>query len=428
MKITILTIGTRGDVQPMVALGAGLRTAGHEVKVATHLNYEKLVRSYELDYAPVVGNVNEVMQSDEVRAVLNKGGNPFRLFSEMRKAALPLVEDAINEKWAACQGTELIVASALSVYMGFFIAQKLDVPWVMASVNPAGETTEFHNLIFARYPDWMPFGRKTYNWLSHVMVSQLVWKTQRPTMSEAWEKIFGDTLPKKEPLKASFKEKEPLLLYGYSPAALPKPAEWADFMHVTGYWFLPEKDTDWQPSDELLSFIETGETPLYVGFGSMNDPKQSDLYKTVLQALEATKQRAVLLCKPEEIEGIELGEHVFPIDYAPFDWLFPKMKAVLHHGGVGTIALGLKAGVPNIVVSFISDQRFWSEHLHRTGVMPKPIPRKKVTLEALTTAINEAVYNQELRQKAIEIGERVSAENGVDNAVVAIENYMKNNG
>lgn len=101
------------------------------------------------------------------------------------------------------------------------------------------------------------------------------------------------------------------------------------------------------------------------------------------------------------------------------------MKAVLHHGGVGTIALGLLAGVPNVVVSFISDQRFWSEHLHQAGVMPKPIPRKKVTLEALNTAINEAVHNQELRQKASEIGEKVRAEKGVDNAVAAIENYVR---
>lgn len=425
MKITILTIGTRGDVQPMVALGVGLRAAGHQVKVATHLNYEALVRSYQLDYAPVSGNVNEVMQSDEVRAVLNKGGNPFRFFKELRKAALPLVEAAIREQWAACEGTDLIVASALNIYLGFFIAEKMNVPWVMTSVNPAGETTEFHNLIFAPYPSWMPFGRKTYNFLSHAITGKLVWKTQRPLTTKAWEKIFGDTLPKKEPLHAYFKKKEPLLLYAYSPAALPKPAEWKDFMHVTGYWFLPDQDTDWQPSNELLSFIETGEAPLYIGFGSMNDPKQNDLYQKVLQALDATKQRAVLLCKPEEIKDIQLGDNVFPIDYAPFGWLFPKMKAVLHHGGVGTVGLGLQAGVPNAVVTFISDQRFWAWHLHRTGVMPKPIPRKKVSVEALTAAINDVVHNQELRQKAAEMGEKVRAEKGVERAVAAIEKYME---
>lgn len=428
MHLTILTVGSRGDVQPFVALGQGLQKAGFEVRIATHRNLEKLVRENGLDYAPVSGNVNEVLRSKEVQAVLKKGGNPFKLFfKELKNAAEPLVFQAVKENWEACQGTDCIIATAITAYLGHFISDKMGLPLVLGLVNPGGATRAFPSIIAPRYPAWLPFGKNSYNYVSHLAVDILIWVSQRAMLNRNIKKVFDAPPYSLQP--PLWNPTQPLLLlYAYTPSVLPKPTDWTDYQRITGCWFL-EENADFEPPTDLTNFINEGQKPVYVGFGSMGGTKEQDqkegMADLILEALKISGQRGVVLNNTGLFDDMDLPDTVFPIKSAPFGWLFPQMAAVAHHGGVGTMALGFRAGVPNVMVPSISDQRFWGNLIFEQKTGPKPIPRKKLTAQNLATAITEAINNPTIQKKAAALGKKVRAEKGVELAVHHIVTFLK---
>jgi UDP:flavonoid glycosyltransferase YjiC (YdhE family) len=229
------------------------------------------------------------------------------------------------------------------------------------------------------------------------------------------------------PLFASLKDiwkGEVPVLYCFSPNVVPPATDHGENVKVCGYWFV-DRPADWQPSVELMAFLEAGPAPVYIGFGSMTDRNPEALTRIALDALAASGQRGVLLSGWGGIGKENLPDTVFVIDSAPHDWLFPKMAAVVHHGGAGTTAASLRAGVPSIVVPFIADQPFWGDRVHKLGVGPAPLPRKQLTAAALADAIRTAVGNQEMRTRAAALGDCIRSENGVQVAVELAERYFK---
>jgi UDP:flavonoid glycosyltransferase YjiC (YdhE family) len=215
------------------------------------------------------------------------------------------------------------------------------------------------------------------------------------------------------------------ILYSYSATVIPKPANWRDRHHVTGYWFL-DAAADFVPPADLVDFLAAGSPPICIGFGSMTGRDPAATTAIVLDALEQTGQRGILLSGWGGIGQMALPNTVFQLESAPHDWLFPKVSAVVHHGGAGTTAAGLRAGVPAIVVPFFSDQPFWGDRLAKLGVAPQPIPKKTLTVERLTTALQAVTADHTMRSRAATIGEKIRAENGVQTAVAVIQHYLRN--
>jgi UDP:flavonoid glycosyltransferase YjiC (YdhE family) len=205
-------------------------------------------------------------------------------------------------------------------------------------------------------------------------------------------------------------------LYGYSPSVVPRPDDYPAWHHVSGYWFL-DRDPSWSPPDTLVRFLEAGPKPISIGFGSMLGQDTEKLIDLAVRALQDSGQRAVLLGGWAVAGDLALPDSIFHIDAVPHDWLFPRMAAVVHHGGSGTTAAGLRAGVPSIVVPFFGDQPYWGRRVHALGVGPRPIQRKSLTVSKLAEAITMAVEDEGLRQNAAELGERIQAEDGVQSAV-----------
>jgi UDP:flavonoid glycosyltransferase YjiC (YdhE family) len=214
------------------------------------------------------------------------------------------------------------------------------------------------------------------------------------------------------------------ILYGFSPTVVPKPADWGERIHVTGYWFL-ERPSDWQPPADVADFIRSGPPPVYVGFGSMGNRDPREVTEIVLDALDRCRQRGVILTGWGGLSRADLPDNVFGIESMPFDWLFPRMSAVVHHGGAGTTSAGLRAGVPSVIVPFFADQPFWAERVCRLGVGPGPVHRKRLTAERLARAISIAVNDSRMRDRAGEIGERIRGEDGVAAAVHFIDRYLE---
>jgi sterol 3beta-glucosyltransferase len=207
-------------------------------------------------------------------------------------------------------------------------------------------------------------------------------------------------------------------LYGFSPTVIPKPTNWAQRLHVTGYWFL-EHPQDWTPPADLLAFLAAGSPPVYIGYGSMTGREPERMTEIALAALAKTGQRGILLTGWGGICAADLPESVSKLESAPHDWLFPRMAAIVHHGGAGTSAAALRAGVPSVVVPFFGDQPFWAHRLLQLGVSPAPIPKSSLTVDKLAEAIAIAVSDATMRQRARAIGNQIRAENGVQQAVAA---------
>lgn len=419
MNITIFTIGSRGDTQPYVALGRGLQQAGHTVRLATYGFYESFLAEYGLEIAPLSGDPREVMASPAGQQWLQSGQNPVQFVRAFIDLTKPRLELMFAEGVDACRGADLIIYSDLG-FVGYHAAEYLGVPALQARLQPFGPTRDFPSV---GVPPWMQFGGWS-NYLSHVMTDQIMWQPFR-RLTNRWrtEKLGLEPEPFFGPFADLNRTKQPVL-YGFSPQVLPKPDDWEAWRHVVGYWILPPAP-DWSPPAELVQFLESGPPPVYIGFGSMMDRDPAELTRLITTAVSQAKVRAVLHAGWGNLIPEEQSDDLFVVESVPHEWLFPRMAAIVHHGGAGTTAAGLRSGQPSVAVPFFADQYFWSRRIRALGVGPEPISRAKLTVEGLSGLLKTAVSDQLMAQQAFVLGERLRAEDGVKTAVLLIERLME---
>lgn len=210
------------------------------------------------------------------------------------------------------------------------------------------------------------------------------------------------------------------MLYAHSPTVLARPADWRPDWHVTGFWFL-DAPPDWTPPKSLTDFLAAGPPPVYIGFGSMSNRQPAQTTAIVVEALRRSGQRAILATGWGGLASSDQRGDLFVIDEVPHDWLFPQVAAVVHHGGVGTTAAGLRAGVPAVIVPQFGDQYFWGDHAQRIGAALRPLPRKQLTADKLAAALQQVTQDVDLRHRASAVGAMIRAEDGIIQAVRLIE-------
>lgn len=414
MQITIIAGGSRGDVQPYVALGVGLKEAGHTVRVLTSDDFQQLVTDYGLDFYTVGGNAQVVAQS--MQATLDQG-NMLKILGQMRQASEQQATRSAERGVVACEGSNLILGGLSGLFSGLSLSEKLGIPLMLAYLVPFTPTSAFPSPLTP-----LPQTPLT-QWLnkpSFLLAQQIMWQSFRSADNKARQQVLQLPASLFWGPFSSLKGSKQAVLYGYSSYVLPQPRDWNAFQHVTGYWFL-DPPQNWEPPADLLHFLQSGPPPVYIGFGSMTSSKPEEAADLVLEALARTGQRGVLYEGWGGLKKEQLPESVFMTGSVPHTWLFPRMAAVVHHGGVGTAAAGFAAGVPSIITPFFADQPFWGQRAYELGVGPKPIARKRMTVDNLTAAIEHAISDEEMRKKAALLGERIRAENGVAQAVHVIE-------
>jgi sterol 3beta-glucosyltransferase len=415
MRIAIIATGGRGDVQPYIALGQGLQKAGHTVRLVTMQDFEALVRSYGLEFWSVRGNAQESLESTEARELMEKG-NLLTMLRLMKKESMRTSVEWMEDGLAACQGMDLLITGSLGLNIGLALAEHLNIPLIRAHLFPFTPTRTFPSVLI---PQTSTNLGGSFNLLSWQLVLQMLWLGVGPIFNQARKKVLG--LPPSSLVETyhSDSSKGPIF-YGFSPSVIPRPADWKDGVHVTGYWFLDPAE-DWTPPPALVDFLQAGPPPVYIGFGSMSSRKPEETAELVIKAITKTGQRALLFSGWGGLHKEDLPDSVLMIDSIPHAWLFPRAAAVVHHGGAGTTAAGLRAGVPSIVVPFNFDQPFWGQRVHKLGVGPRPIPRSRLTVDRLAQAIQEVVTNTSMRQRAAELGSKIRAEDGIANAVDLIQ-------
>ena len=416
MRITILTIGSRGDVQPYVALGLGLKAAGHEVRLATHEDFKAFVCSHGLEFGPLAGDPRTLLETPEGLQLLESGSNPFRLMRQFVRLFEPLAHQSLHDGQEACQDSDAVIFSMAACF-GHWIAEKMGIPSCAAYCLPLTPSWHMPSSVFPEVPAWLPLAR-IYSRLTYFLGGTMLWAP----LSGAVNRSRRDVLDLR-PLSMWYPPWRNLrpgvpYLYGYSPTVLPKPRDWGENIHVTGYWFL-DHASGWQPPVKLVDFLKSGPPPVCVGFGSMNNRNAEEATDLVVKALVRARQRGILMTGWGGLTHSRLPDEILPLDSVPHDWLFPRVAAVVHHGGAGTTAAALRAGVPAVVVPFMSDQPMWARRVYKLGAGPRPIPRKKLTVENLAAALQVAVSDRELRRRCRTLGRQIRSEDGAGQAVEA---------
>jgi UDP:flavonoid glycosyltransferase YjiC (YdhE family) len=417
MRITIIANGSRGDVQPFVALGAGLLAAGYSVHVAAPTPFRAFVEARGLIFEDLEFDPRQMLADELGHAWLETGHNPFGFIGRLKPLVEPLLEQFLAATLRACEGSDAIVYSPLGIF-GWHYAESAGIPAILASPVPAIRTAHIPNPIVPP----LPLPRLT-NSLGYRIPEQLAWQMFRGATNRWRVETLGlPPLPLSGPYRQIERERE-IVLLGYSPSVIPKPPDWGEHIHVTGYWFL-DRPVDWQPPATLDAFLAAGPPPVYIGLGSMTGRDPEALTQLALGALRRTHQRGVLLAGWAGLGGLDLPEDVCLVDDIPHDWLFPRMAAVAHHGGAGTTGAGLRAGKPSILLPYFADQPFWGRVVHDLGAGPPPIPQKQLTTERLAAAINRAVTSPGILRRARTLGERIRAEDGVGNAVAVLSRRL----
>ncbi len=420
MIVTILAPGSRGDVQPYVALGAGLRRAGHAVRFVTTRDFEGLAREHGLDVWPMEMNVEAAVRSARARAAI-EGGGLVASFRELTRVAREGARELFTVADRASDGADLVLAGFGAVLAGASVAEARAVRFVQAFNVPLTPTRAFPGALFP----WLSFApRALTHRLGHHLTRQAVWLAARSAGNAARREVFGlGPAPRLAPFDRGVYASGPVL-YGLGPSVLPHPSDWPERAAMTGFWFLDEP-SGWVPDPALAAFLAAGPPPVYVGFGSMSSERPEETAHAVLEAVARTGRRALVHAGWAGLGETGAADGVHVIGSVPHAWLFPRVAAVVHHGGAGTTAAVLRAGVPAVVVPFHGDQAFWGRLVHELGVAAAPLPRSRLTGPRLASALGLALGDAAVADRARALAERVRAEDGVGSAVALLEGEVR---
>ncbi|RWR96104.1 sterol 3-beta-glucosyltransferase UGT80A2-like protein isoform X1 [Cinnamomum micranthum f. kanehirae] len=418
LQIVMLIVGTRGDVQPFIAIGKRLQDYGHRVRLSTHSNFKDFVLTAGLEFFPIGGDPKILAEY----MVKNKGflpSGPSEIPTQRKQ-----MKEIIYSLLSACNDpdaetgipfkAEAIIANP-PAYGHAHVAEALKVPLHIFFTMPWTPTSEF--------PHPLSRVKQSAGYrLSYQIVDSLIWLGIRDMINDFRKKKL-----KLRPVTylsgAQGSASDVPTGYIWSPHLVPKPKDWGPKVDVVGFCFL-DLASNYEPPESLVKWIEAGSKPIYIGFGSLPVQEPKKMTQIIVEALEITGQRGIInkgwgglgqLAEPKDF--------VYLLDNCPHDWLFLHCMAVVHHGGAGTTAAGLKAACPTTVVPFFGDQPFWGEQVHARGVGPAPIPVDQFSLDKLVNAIRY-MLDPKVKERALELAAAMETEDGVTGAVKAFFKHL----
>jgi sterol 3beta-glucosyltransferase len=413
MNITILTYGSRGDVQPFLPLSLGLMARGHHVKLAAPSRFKNLVEGYGIHFVPLAGEPEELS-----RRLNNAGYNFFKMVGEIMNHAIEIGAEMLRQTEDACKDADLIIHTFAHVVGAHTLACEKNIPDIHIQGFPMFTPTgDYPNVTM---PD---LKLRALNYFTHAVSKKITWWTS----VIGYERVRSRVGLSKRKLYFPFDNHSlrPTIpiLSAWSPSVLPHSKDWTSNVHITGYFFFDD-NRSYEVPVELQRFLVEGDPPICVSFGSMVNRDAERIDKVVRESLTQTNNRGVVLSGWGGLRN-QTSENLLYLDAVPHNWLLPRCKMVIHHGGAGTTSAGLRAGIPNIVIPFTADQPFWGRRIHAIGAGPKPILVKNLSVENLARTIAEA-DDKVVRKRAQDIGQIIRGEEGVKMAIELIESHVSN--
>ncbi|TMR91860.1 glycosyltransferase [Nonomuraea basaltis] len=399
MRAAVLALGSRGDTQPCAALARELAGRGHEVTLVAAGRYAGLAGP-GVSFVPLGVDPVAMLESEEGQDWLGSG--PMGFVRGLRTVVEPLAAKLVAEVDTACADADLVLAPALGAF-GRHLHERYGMPYRILQFQPSEPTSEFPNPL-------VPFASlgRLGNRASYALVERAGWTVLGRMVNRLRAGVLGLGPMRGSPFAADRRDRVPVLC-GVSPLVVPRPRDWPDYVHLTGYWRLPGRGG----LDELEGFLSAGPPPVFVGFGSMVPGEPGRVAEEVVAGLRLAGVRGVVQGLPVEASG-----DVLPVGEVAHDLLFPRMATVVHHGGAGTTGTGLVAGVPAVVCPFFSDQPFWGRRVAALGAGPPPLPIGQLSRGALAARL---LAVPKYREKSAQLGRLLRVENGVKMAVDLIE-------
>lgn len=409
IRITMLTIGSRGDVQPYVALSQALMKEGHKCKIATHAEFKDFVEGYGIEHASIAGEPGALME-----LMIEHGSFSVTFLKEAMNKFGSFIKDLLESAWVACQGSDLLIESPQAM-AGLHIAEALQIPYFRAFTMPWTRTRMYpHALMVTEQVGG------SYNYLTYVMFDTLFWRGISSQVNKWRKEVLG---LEKTNLELMGQQRVPFL-YSVSPIVMVPPVDQPDWIHITGYWEIEKEDT-FTPDPELVQFIEdaraAGVPLIYLGFGSIIVANARKMTRIVVEAIRKAGVRCILAkgwtsshSRAETRPEPKLPPEIFAIESCPHDWLFPRVDACVHHGGCGTTGMSLRCGKPTVIKPFFGDQFFYAK---RVEELSAGLYMRKLNIQDLTKAIITVTRSEEIRSRAAAVGEQISREHGVQTAV-----------
>jgi sterol 3beta-glucosyltransferase len=419
MHYGIIAIGSRGDVQPFVALALGLLDRGHRVTLMAHENFKEFVEGYGIDFHALPGSVEEMLYSPKGRKVLRSGN--MLVFMHFVNKEVSRNQARVNEALlAGAQKAEVFVTSVLGMIWIDAIATSSGKRYATVQLSfPTTPTSEFPCVLLDFF-DFPLYNRFTYR------VFDFLYTKDNKKKLNTFRQSLGLPKAKGLLLKNTGEGRNPHL-YAVSEAFLPRPTDWPERAQLTGFLHLPPKRREQNPLDggipaELIHWLDAGEKPIYIGFGSIPVPDPARFTRVLQELLTATAYRFIFCQGWSKIDGLVGHPRLFVLATANHDWLFPRCRAVITHGGIGTVAAALRAKAPLIVASIFADQPWWGKRIERSG-LGIHLPFQKWSKQKLIAAIRKT-ETAEIRRRVTEIGERMSREDGLQQTIMALENFF----
>lgn len=420
---TLLTIGSRGDVQPYIALGKGLMKYNYKVRIATHAEFGPWIEEHGMEFREIAGDPTQLM-----KIMIDHGMLSVAFIREATTKFRTWIDELLSTAWDACQGTDILVESP-SAMAGIHIAEALRIPYYRAFTMPWTRTRAYPHAFIV--PEQKMGG--SYNYLTYVMFDNVFWKGISGQVNKWRVKTLG--IPRTNLVQLH--QGSVPFLYCVSPQILVPPVDYSDWVKVTGSWVLDESDK-YEPPKDLVDFIakakEEKQKIVYIGFGSIVVSNPKELTRTVVNSVLKAGVRCILakgwsdrLDDPNAKETeIEMPPEIYPLKSVPHDWLFPQIDAAVHHGGSGTTGASLRAGLPTVIKPFFADQYFYAGRVEDIGV---GIYLKKLNESQFSRAMWEATHNERIIARAASVGKAMRKEHGVETAIRFIHreiDYCKN--
>ena len=408
MRITAVAVGTRGDVNPLADLGEEMVKRGHEFRILAQEAFRPLIEKKKVTYLHLDGDAEHVMK---YLVTDYKNSMDFMIgLMKLKKENPRFMEQTLE----ALAGSDVCMYGTCSGFVRD-AADKLGIPCIRYFYSPY-DRTDLYSLYSTEHRT--PAVAKSYDAITGgmPMLSNL--------LMGKWRKRNG--IPKVKSFEHYTEQngRKVLTLYPVSPLLMPEDPKWGSHIHVTGYWYHPEEDAaDYREDPELERFLTEGEKPVFIAFGKAESKKLAQLQVRTVEALKETGIKAVV--QAFQITEKHNTENLYFVDRIPYSSILPRVRAVVHHGGCTTNGIGLWAGCPTLIIPLALDQWYYGRTVHELGLGPEPlyIRKKLCTKEQIKEAVTDLVSGK-YDARAEEISRQIRKENGIEEAIGAIESYV----
>ncbi|TQL49488.1 glycosyltransferase [Ornithinicoccus hortensis] len=415
-SVQVLAMGSRGDVQPFVALGIALAAGGLDVGITVPQDLAPTAAAHGLRTSTFPVDIRQASGEGTGLDWQADGSRGLRQEGKLLGALLAELAEPISEGVLAAGDADLVISGAMTYEAASIATRARGQRHIVGMLSPTTPGRKGSSTVYSVIPG----AASTLNKATSMAMAAGAYSLFRQTADPVRARLGLPAGSFRDYLRTAYAT--PAML-ACSPAIVPPDPAWGPQLKPTGAWFLPPDDS-WVPPAELVDFLEAGEPPIYLGFGSMmsRDPRATT--EIMLEALARTGRRGLIHSGWTGLATGDLPDTVALVGDVPHEWLFPRMSAVVHHGGAGTTAAAVRAGVPQLVVPHVVDQPYWGRRVAQLGIGPEPIKRHELDARRLAAGIERMITDPSVRTLAADLGAIVRREDGVATAVAMVRNYL----